>query len=119
MLTEARPSLPPPGVGKTQVALELINEADHSNGLRSFFLVTTRDLAEQQFARVEAYTAVPVKLCVGRELDMWEKADVSADMEVSWWWYCTARAHGASSSSFSGRRSSASTRWWCARRRCC
>ncbi len=39
----------------------------------AFFLATTRNLAEQQCARVRRATCLSAKLCVGMELDMWSK----------------------------------------------
>jgi superfamily II DNA or RNA helicase len=64
------------GIGKTEVALNLLREADYSNGRLAFFLVPNRRLAEQQERRVREATALATALCVGMELDLWTVSKV-------------------------------------------
>jgi superfamily II DNA or RNA helicase len=88
-----------PGIGKTLVALNLIRDQDYSEKRfvisrrlvggprpripssvalcrRSFFLVTTRALAEQQHQRLQTLSDLNVVLCVGREMDLLTKDQV-------------------------------------------
>ncbi|KAG7397810.1 Dicer-like protein 2 [Phytophthora boehmeriae] len=77
------------GIGKTFLAIALLNEQDYSGDKRAFFMAPTRQLVVQITAKIRQTSTLRVNAYCGATADLWDAAQWERELMLTRVFVCT------------------------------